>query len=98
MHWLRASVVLPVAAAPALADDWPQWLGPRRDGASAETIGPWKGELKKLWSRPVGAGYSVPVVAGGRVFVHARVPDKQAEEVLALDAKSGEQVWRTSYE
>jgi outer membrane protein assembly factor BamB len=31
------------------------------------------------------------------VFVHARVASKDEEELLALDAKTGETLWRTSY-
>lgn len=65
-----AAVLL--AALPAVADDWPQWMGPNRDGRWAESgivqkfppSGP-----KKLWSVPVGGGYAGPAVAGGRVYV-----------------------------
>ena len=53
------------------AEDWPQWLGPKRDGASTETIKPWKGELKVLWRKPVGPGHSSPVVANGVLYVTA---------------------------
>src|SRR5262245_27664848 len=97
MNRCSALLALLVFAGPLLADDWPQWLGPRRDGVSTEKIAPWKEPPRKLWSQPAGEGYSVPVVAGGRVFVHARIADKQEEEVVALDARTGEQVWRTSY-
>lgn len=56
----------------AHADDWPQWLGPRRDSVWRET-----GIVKKFpaqgppvkWRAPVELGYSGPAVAGGRVFV-----------------------------
>jgi outer membrane protein assembly factor BamB len=97
MPWRHALIVF-VCFGPALrASDWPQWLGPNRDGASPEKIEPWKDKPKTLWSVPSGEGFSVPVIAGGRVFVHARVGDKQEEEVLALDAKTGKQIWRTSY-
>jgi outer membrane protein assembly factor BamB len=63
-------------AAPAPADDWPQWMGPNRDGVWKETgilakfpaDGP-----KKLWSMPVSGGYAGPAVADGKVFVADRV-------------------------
>src|SRR5204862_36647 len=53
-------------------DDWPQWMGPKRDGVWRETgildkfpkDGP-----KVLWRKPVGGGYAGPAVAGGRVYV-----------------------------
>ncbi len=89
--------VLLTWAVPTLAADWPQWLGPNRDGGSTEKIAPWKKAPKPAWSLPVGEGFSSPVVAKGRVFVHARVKDKDEEEVLALDAKTGKILWRDSY-
>ena len=79
------------------ADDWPQWLGPRRDGTTKEKIAAWK-ETKVAWKFAVDKGYACPVVAEGRVFVHAPVKDKEAEEVIALDAKTGKVLWRAAYE
>jgi outer membrane protein assembly factor BamB len=57
------------------ADDWPQWLGPRRDAVWREsgiverfpTNGP-----PVLWRTSIGAGYAGPVVTGGRVYVADR--------------------------
>src|SRR5215211_369103 len=83
-HPLLAFTLLVCAAAlPARADDWPQWLGPKRDGV-------WRGEgllnafpkdgLKVRWRVPVAAGYSSPAVAGGRVFVTDRVPAANAQK------------------
>ncbi|HLJ94374.1 MAG TPA: PQQ-binding-like beta-propeller repeat protein [Gemmataceae bacterium] len=60
----------------ARADDWPQWLGPRRDGVWRETGILDKfpaGGPKVLWRAPVAAGYSGPAVAQGRVYVTDRV-------------------------
>jgi outer membrane protein assembly factor BamB len=97
MSRFYAVLALLLAAPPAPGGDWPQWLGPRRDGTSAEKIPAWKGAPAKRWARPAGEGFSVPVVAGGRVFVHARVAGKDEEELLALDARSGKELWRQSY-
>jgi outer membrane protein assembly factor BamB len=90
--------LLPVACCLLLGADWPQWLGPNRDGISPEAVEPWKGELKVLWRYPVGEGHSSPIVAQGRVFVHARVQGQEKEEVIAYDAKTGKELWRSSYE
>ena len=54
------------------SDDWPQWMGPSRDGVYHEpeqlkSIP--AGGLKVLWRRPIAGGYSGPAVAGGKVFV-----------------------------
>jgi outer membrane protein assembly factor BamB len=97
MYWCRALFVLLLACPLASAGDWPQWLGPNRDGASAEKVEPWKDTPKVLWRVAAGEGYSVPVIAAGRVFVHARVTGKEEEEVRALDARTGKQLWRASY-
>jgi outer membrane protein assembly factor BamB len=97
MPWLRSLLILALCGSFAAAEDWPQWLGPRRDGSSTEKVAPWKEAPKVLWSQPVGEGNSSPVVAGGRVFLHARVKDKDEEEVIALDAATGKQAWRTGY-
>src|SRR5687767_2572451 len=80
----------------ALAQDWPQWRGSNRDAEVSNTSIPnaWPKTLKEEWRVPVGLGHSSPVVADGRVFVFAR----QAEEevLLALDATTGKQIWRSS--
>ncbi|MBU6400425.1 MAG: PQQ-binding-like beta-propeller repeat protein [Verrucomicrobia bacterium] len=57
------------------ADDWPQWLGPHRDGVWCET-----GILESFtasgppvrWRVPIGGGFAGPAVAKGRVFVTDR--------------------------
>jgi outer membrane protein assembly factor BamB len=89
------SLLLTVPA--ARAADWPQWLGPRRDGTTAEKVAAWKEPPAKLWSQPAGEGYSVPVAAAGRVFVHARVAGKEMEELAAFDARTGKELWRSAY-
>src|SRR5215218_9334847 len=57
------------------ADDWPQWLGPQRDGEWRETgileKFPADG-LKVRWRVPIGGGYTGPAVANGRVYVMDR--------------------------
>jgi outer membrane protein assembly factor BamB len=67
-----ALLALLVLSLPILADDWPQWMGPNRDGVWAEKgildKFPEKG-LTKVWSAPIQAGYSGPAVARGRVYV-----------------------------
>jgi outer membrane protein assembly factor BamB len=60
-------------------------------------VAPWKGPLKVLWRQSVGQGNSSPVVADGRPFLHVKVQDEDEEEVVALDAKSGKELWRKSY-
>jgi outer membrane protein assembly factor BamB len=98
MPWLRTLLALSLCTALAAAGDWPQWLGPTRDGVTSEKVAPWKEAPKVLWRQPVGEGHSSPVVAGGRVFLHVKAKDKDAEEVRAFDARSGKPIWNTGYE
>jgi outer membrane protein assembly factor BamB len=65
----------------ALGDDWPQWLGPRRDATWREpglVAAIPAGGLPVKWRVPIAEGYAGPAVADGRVFVAdyvARVGD-----------------------
>ena len=56
----------------AAADDWPQWLGPKRDSEWREDgivdRFPESG-LKVKWRVPIGWGYSGPAVADGKVYL-----------------------------
>jgi len=66
----------------ARADDWPQWLGPQRDGVWRET-----GIVEKfptngptvLWRTTVNKGYCGPAVVGDRLYML----DRQQGEPLA---------------
>lgn len=61
-----------VCGLPACADDWPQWMGPKRDGVWRETgivdTFPAGGPPVR-WRVPIGGGYSGPAVVGNRVYV-----------------------------
>jgi len=81
------------------AADWPQWLGPKRDGSTPEKIAPWKDSPKILWREKVGEGFSSPIIVGGRVFLHTRHPDLAREEevVTAFEVATGKQLWSAAY-
>lgn len=97
MPWLRSLLVLLLIQAAATAADWPQWLGPHRDGSTPETIAPWQGKLKLLWKQPVGEGHSSPVVADDVVYLHTKAPNANAEVVQAFAAADGKPLWKRSY-
>jgi outer membrane protein assembly factor BamB len=72
-------VVLPRGA---WADDWPQWLGPQRDGVWRETgiLDKFPSEGPKVrWRTPIAAGYSGAAVADGKVFIIDRVLSEGAK-------------------
>jgi outer membrane protein assembly factor BamB len=81
------------------AADWPQFLGPTRNGQSTETgllqTFPKKGPTI-LWSKDVGDGYSSPVVFGEQLFLFHRVGDKDVLD--CFDASNGKSRWTFSYE
>jgi outer membrane protein assembly factor BamB len=87
---LPAAIVWAGVTAGLRADDWPQWLGPKRDGVWRETglldrfpkDGP-----KVLWKIPIGGGYTGPAVVGDRVYVMDRVLPDTAAEPAKPDAK-----------
>ena len=80
------------------ANDWPQYLGPSRNGiyagpALADTWG--ANGPKVVWRKQVGQGFAGPAVVGNRVILFHRVGN---EEVLeSLDAATGNSMWRYAY-
>ena len=99
MNRFLAALLLPLSLSlPLRADDWPQFLGPQRDGTSSETVSPWKGDLKPLWKKPVGEAHSSPVVAKGVVYAFYQPKGKNADALGAFDAKTGELKWEKSYD
>jgi outer membrane protein assembly factor BamB len=80
------------------AHDWPQFLGPQRNGVYAgpplATAWPASGP-KKLWQKTIGTGFAGPVVAGDRLILFHRVNDE--EVVDALDARTGAPRWHYAY-
>jgi outer membrane protein assembly factor BamB len=90
-----ATVLLSFSAS---ADDWPQWRGPKRDGISTEKG--WKATWpatgpKKLWSKPVGIGYSSMAVADGRIYTMGNVENQDV--VSCFNAETGDVVWKHEY-
>lgn len=98
MRFAVVALAIFIVSSQSTAGDWPQWLGPNRDGSVPEKVAPWKSDLKVLWKKEVGEGHSSPVVAGGLVYLHTKVSGKEAELVQAFDAKTGNEVWKESYD
>ena len=85
-------------AAPVVATDWPQFLGPQRNGTYS---GPPLAEAwgasgpKVVWRKQVGQAFAGPALVQNRVLLFHRIGN---EEVLeSLDAKTGAPVWRYAY-
>lgn len=81
------------------AEDWPDFLGPKRRGVSAETA--WrqdwdKAEPKTAWKIQVGVGSSSMSIAGGRLYTMGAHREGR-EAVICLDAAGGKEIWRQEY-
>lgn len=78
---------------------WNQWRGPNRDGLVPGDT--WPGSLDKkaltrLWRVKLPPSYSGPIVSETTVFVTG-TENKKTEVVLALDRKTGKELWRTEW-
>lgn len=81
----------------AIGADWPQYLGPSRNGATDEPVSkqPWPRQgLDRLWSVPVGGGYAGPAVVEDRLYILHRIEDSERLECRTIE--DGSVVWSSS--
>src|SRR5689334_11035819 len=80
-----------LSTAVTLAQDWPQWRGPNRDGKVTGFNAPatWLKTLTEKWKVTVGLGDSTPALVGDKLYVFA-VQDNQ-ETTLCLQAADGKE-------
>ena len=77
------------------ATDWPQFLGPNRNGTIDDEsfITAWlRNGIKEQWRSPIGEGYSGIAVQKNQVFTMDS--NGKDEFIVALSAASGKQQWR----
>lgn len=90
-----AGLLVSFLIAPARAGDWPQVLGPNRNGIAApdeRLADTWPADGPPVeWRRDVGAGYSGIAVAGSRAVLFSRVGDREVVE--GIDAATGKTLW-----
>ncbi|HUT61795.1 MAG TPA: PQQ-binding-like beta-propeller repeat protein [Phycisphaerae bacterium] len=91
------SCVILIGEGQVLAQDWPQWRGPNRDGKVTGFTAPqvWPKALTQKWKVTVGSGDSTPALVGDKLYVFAR--QGEDEVTLCLDANSGKELWRDKY-
>jgi len=80
------------------AEDWPQFLGPKRDGSadSEKIVTRINSDGQPiLWRQPAGQGYSGPVVVGNKVLLFHQ--PKNEEVLECLSTESGEPLWQIGY-
>jgi outer membrane protein assembly factor BamB len=93
--WAMIALVVGIQGA---AYDWPQFLGPERDGVYrgpvlAETWGTTGPRV--VWRKQIGQGLSGPVVVQGRLILFHRVSNREVVE--AFDARTGVAQWQYGY-
>ena len=95
---LLSAVLTVVVGTETGPGDWPQWRGPNRNAVIASFPAPahWPEQLTERWKVEVGLGYATPLLVGDRVFMFAR--QGETERMIALDAASGHEIWRTGYQ
>src|SRR5215210_1452808 len=96
MHSRTATLLL-LLTVTARAANWPQFLGPTRNGVYTSAVNlQWPKEGPKLvWQMKVGEGFSAPVVADGRLVIFHRIGDK--ERLDCVDARTGKATWHYEY-
>jgi outer membrane protein assembly factor BamB len=77
------------------AEDWPQFLGPRRDGTyQGKALPKWPANGPKLlWKKNVGAGFAGPAVVNGKLYLFHRQNEKEILE--CMDAAKGTVIWKS---
>src|SRR5437868_5621566 len=85
---------------PLSAGEWPQILGPSRNGIAAadeKLAERWPdGGPKVTWRRgELGSGFAGVAVAGGKVMLFHRLEDEEIAE--CLEAATGKRLWKASF-
>lgn len=96
---LLVALLIGAVAIDAQSPEWPQWGGTTRDfKTNAKGLASsWPdGGPRRLWSRPLGEGYSSIVVDNGTLYTMYRKGNRDV--VVALEAATGKTVWEYSYD
>jgi len=95
-----ALLAMVVAASASSGADWPQFLGPDRNGVSPEKglARSWPADGPEvLWTVELSRGFGGACIQGGKVYVLDR--DKRGAETLrCLDLATGKEDWTFSYD
>ena len=94
--YLLCAVIISLVGQHANGDDWAQFLGPQRNGTSAEKglINSWPADGPKIvWRTPLGVSMSGVAVANGAACTMFQ--DESSQFVVCLNAADGKERWRT---
>ena len=93
---LVPAVLLGWSCSAAFAGDWPQILGPNRNGEAIDEhlADRWPADgLKTVWQQPVGSGYAGLAVSAGKAILFHRSDND--ERAAAMDCRTGEVLWKS---
>ena len=93
-------VILFISVWNIYGQDWPQYLGPNRNGVSTQ-----KGILRSwpqngpevLWTTKVGPGFGGPVIKDRKVYLLDR-DDKTGDILRCFDLNNGKELWSYIYD
>ena len=77
--------------------EWPQFLGPERNGISTETglLDTWPADgPPEVWRAKIGTGMSGLAISGGRLYTLVQKTSQQF--VIALNANTGKPIWESA--
>ena len=91
---IAAVLIAVFVAGAAMAQDWPQWRGPNRDGQVTGFTAPeaWPTALTQGWRVALGNGDATPALVGDKLYVFTRVGEE--EITTCLNVADGTQVWQ----
>jgi outer membrane protein assembly factor BamB len=78
--------------------DWPRFLGPLGTSVSTEKgiLTSWPADGPRIvWEKPVGIGYSMPVISHGRLFLFDRLRNRA--RLRCWNAETAESLWAFEY-
>lgn len=95
---LQLTLALLSLVVPATAGDWPQILGPNRNGVATDEslAATWPtGGPKVGWTKPVGDGFAGVAVARGKALIFHRIGNEEVVEALAVE--TGKLLWKANW-
>jgi len=97
MRFIAIAIFASAVAGRLQAQEWPSFRGPQGTGICADKDAPltWDEKLNVKWRIPLpDRGNSTPAVWGDRVFVTQGIEKEKRRMILAIDARTGKELWR----
>lgn len=95
---LSSEVPPPDLGTRAFGEDWPAFLGPRRNSVSREAIHSFQWPSAGppiVWQTPLGTSYSSPSISRGRLFHFDRYGDRN--RLTCYQSETGKPLWTYEY-